>query len=316
MPFLLTAILLLATQAGCSRNNPPTAAPTGKPKIKVVATIFPLADITKTIGGERVEVTTLIPAGASPHTFELTPAQARNVAEADLVVKVGMGLDDFTDRITASVGTGLATVTITEGIELIAPAIHKRPGSEKPPGHGEGEHNAHTHAGGDPHVWLDPVLVREHIAPQIASALARISPADREYFAKNLADYQVELDHLHREIKNEIDLLSQRTLITFHSAWCYFARRYGLTDIVVEEFPGQEPPPRWIAEVVTLARENNAKIVVIEPQFNFRAADAIASELGGKVIVLDPLGAGDKPGYDTYVNMMRSNLTVLKDALR
>jgi len=158
-------------------------------------------------------------------------------------------------------------------------------------------------------------LVKEYIAPQITAALIMAAPENARYFRDNLDKYCAELDLLDREIKERTAKLPYRTFISFHSAWYYFADRYGLSNIIVQEFPSQEPTPGWIAEVIATARNSGARAIIAEPQFSAKAAQVIAAEFGAPVLTLDPLGADNLPGYDSYLNLMRSNLKVLEPAL-
>lgn len=303
---LFTLLLATAWLAGCSAPGKPASPGGGTSKIKVVATIFPLADIAKNIGGEKVEVVTLLPAGSSPHTFEVTPEQVKNFSKAQVFIKVGAGLDSFGDKLVESSGNpSLVTVTATENIDLLD-SSHQ----------GEGRHGHRHLENKDPHVWLDPVLVKEYIAPQIAGALAEASPENTQYFRGNLDKYCDELDLLHKDIMERTAKLQSRTFIAFHSAWRYFARRYGLRDVAVEEFPSHEPTPQWIAGVIETARASGAKAILAEPQFSTKAAEVIAAEFGAPVLTVDPLGAENIPGYDSYLSMMRSNMKVLEQALR
>lgn len=307
---LVTTLLLLLTGwlTGCSKKtekNPQVA----EPKIQVVATIFPLADIARNIGGDRVAVTTLLPPGSSPHTFEATPGQIKQLDSAQVFIKVGAGLDSFADKLAESANPDLVTVTATGHIELLD-SLH-----EQEEGHAANGVHDHDHAAGDPHVWLDPVLVREQIAPQIASALGQVSPGDAPYFQNNLKAYNKQLALLDREIAETTSQFRYRSFVTFHSSWRYFCRRYNLEDITVSEFPSQEPSARWIAGVIDRSRSGQARAVFIEPQASPGAAKVIAAELGIPVYTVDPLGAEEIQGYGSYLDMMRSNLKIFKQAL-
>ncbi|MCG8402571.1 MAG: metal ABC transporter substrate-binding protein [Firmicutes bacterium] len=349
--FFFSLLLLTFWLSGCATTHRPDAAK--EEKIKVAASIFPLADITGNIGGDKIETVTLIPAGSSPHTFEATPEQVKYLSRAQLFVKVGAGLDTFADKLVESANPGLVTVTVTDSVQLLD-SLHRH-GAEGSTHHHECAHQAkeetghehaehatageehrhaeadnghlhqeshgtphqgHHHGDKDPHVWLDPVLVKEHIAPQIAAALAEISPENSSYFKANLEAYCNELELLHQDMAEKTAGFNQHTFIAFHSAWRYLAHRYGLKDITVEEFPGKEPTAQWITQVVETARAENVKAILAEPQFSTKAAGVIAAEFGAPVLIVDPLGAEDKEGYDSYLSMMRSNLTVLEQALQ
>lgn len=305
---LVMIVLFALITAACNTSKP--AATDSGDKIQVVSTIFPLTDITRNIGGDKVDVVTLIPPGASPHTFEVTPEQVKQFAEAQVFIKVGAGLDDFADKLVESTNADLITITVTDAVNLFEG--HDQNNCSHDPGN-----QSHSHHGNkDPHIWLDPVLVKEHITTLIAGKLSGISPENQQYFQQNLDQYCLELDQLHQETENVTAGLEHRTFIAFHSAWRYFAERYGLHDITVEEFPGKEPSAQWIARVIDTAREKEAMAVLAEPQFSIKGADAIAEELGNPVVLVDPLGDENKPGYDSYLNMMRSNIKVLEQALR
>jgi len=300
-----------------------TTYPGLKNKIQVVTTIFPLTDIAQSIGGNKVEVHTLIPPGASPHTFEPTPEQIKKLSKAQVLIKVGAGLDSFADKLVESTNPNLIELEITKDIELldalpdnneIQEEQKKKNSYNKKTALKENEENHHHHGEKDPHVWLDPVLVKEKIAPQIAKSLSKTSPENAPYFQENLAVYTKELDLLHQEILASTSTFKQRTFITFHSAWRYFSLRYSLNNIVIEEFPSKEATPQKIAEIIKIAREKEAGAIFTEPQFSPKTAEVISREFDGKVFTIDPLGNKYSPTCNTYLKMMRYNLDIFEKA--
>jgi zinc transport system substrate-binding protein len=297
---LFLSLLSVALLTGCAGSTGRSDNPEEQPsKIHVAATIFPLADIAQEIGGEKVAVDTLLPAGSSPHTFEITPEQIKKLSALRVFLKVGAGLDSFGDKLAAAhTASDLITVTVMENPGLQSYLQ---------------QHYRQSHR--NPHVWLDPVLVKEYIAPQIAGALVKATPENEQYFKTNLSKYCAELDALDRKIREKTAKLTHRTFISFHSAWYFFAARYDLNNIIVQEFPSQEPTPGWLAEVIETAKNSGARAVIAEPQFSTRAAEVIAAELGAPVLMLDPLGAEELPGYDSYLNLIHSNLKILEPAL-
>lgn len=323
--------LLLAFAAGCGTPvQTPEAPEPGK--TVVIATIFPLADVAKNIGGDRVEVSSLLPGGASPHTFEPTPRQMGQVAGARVVIQVGAGLDDWVGKLTGVAGKEHLRVAVTEGVHLRAGGHHHPVETGHTHGHhhdghshdfepaggaaGTGSEHGHEYGFGDPHVWLDPVLVRDEIAPRIFAALCQAAPEDTDYFAANLESFQAELTGLHEELTELAGRLEIRHFVAYHSAWGYFADRYGLVEVAtVEEAPGKEPSPAWIITVVETARAHKAGAIFAEPQFSTKAAEVIAAEYGARVLILDPLGGEDIPGRDSYLNLMRYNAAVLAEGL-
>lgn len=305
----LTAVLItvLVVLTGCAGGSPAATEGHNPAVLKVAATIFPLADIARQVGGERVEVTTLLPPGASPHTFEPTPEQMRAMAAADVFISVGPGLDEWAARLSGGNRGDRVDVAVLETIP-VSLLISE--------GHADGVHDGDRH-GVNPHVWLDPVLVRDHIAPAITRALTNAAPENRDYFAARLKDYQAALDGLDESFRTAVKTLADRRFVSVHAAWTYLAKRYGLEQVaVVEAFPGKEPSARWIAGVVDTARRAKASAVLAEPQLSTQTAQVIAAEFGGRVVILDPLGGPGLPGRDSYLGLMRYNLETLTGGLR
>ena len=277
---------------GCAWVHPAGAA------VRVVATIFPIADMVRQVGRDAVEVQTLLPAGASPHTFEPTPAQMRAVADAAVFVEVGAGLDGWAAKLRAAHSGPMLVITLTAGLPLL--------GAEQ--GH-EGE-------GGDPHVWLDPVLVRDHLVPAIAGGLAQADAGRAPAYHAAAAEFQAALAQLDTDIRTTLAPATQRGYIAFHAAWRYFGRRYGLQELaVVESFAGKEPSAYEIAALIERARRAHVRALLLEPQFSPRAAEQIAREINAQVVLVDPLGGPDLPERTHYVELMRYNLAAFAKAL-
>lgn len=286
---VLVAFLTSPTGLGAARKES---------RIVVVASIAPLADFVRQVGGDRVEVVLLLPPGASPHTYEPTPRAVQEISRAALFVKIGAGLEFWADRVVGAVAKGVRVVEASQGVDLIRSV-----------------HDGHDHGRGvDPHIWLDPVISAA-IVGKIAEALASTDPANSAVYRKNSADYQERLYSLHKEIAGRVKTFRSREYVTFHPAWSYFSRRYGLRVAgVIEEAPGKEPSPRHLARILAELRRFETRVVFAEPQFNARVAEAIAKEAGGTVLFLDPVG-GQK-GRETYIDLMRHNLAVMEGALR
>ncbi len=269
--------------------------------LKVTASLFPLADIVRKVGGESVDVHVLLPAGASPHTFEPTPGQLRELSGTRLLVLVGAGLEFWAEKLaTASAGESLRVIRAADGVALIPL---------------EGE-EAHEHeAGGNPHVWLDPVVMKAFV-DRIERALVEIDPGNAASYRRNAEAYRAALDSLDQEIRATVEGFSIKEYVAFHPAWAYFARRYGLNQVgLIEASPGREPTPKQLKAIVENVRKFGIRAVFAEPQLNPTAAQVIACEAGVKVLVLDPLGGPDLPDRDSYLRLMRYNLRVMKEAM-
>jgi len=299
--FVLLAMMLFL-EPGCSLlRTAPVVRPT---RAVVVASIYPLASIVQSIGRDEVHVITLVPAGASPHTFEVTPGQVKDFARAELFVQVGAGLDTFAEKLVTAQSSAIKTLTITDNLDMLRYE------------HEELDADGHEHGHFDPHVWLDPLIVKEHIAPLVAAALMEMRPEMAARISDNLAEFRSELEQLHAELEEMFRPYEGRSFICLHAAWGYLAARYNLRTIVVQEFPSREPSAGWVAQVVDLAKRADVSAVVIEPQFSPKAAQTIAEEIGAQVVTLDPLGGPGLPGYQTYIEMMRTNALSLLRALK
>ncbi len=299
---VLSALCALAALLGGPACGPETHS--GKPV--VVATIFPLADFVRNVAGDRVDVITLLPAGASPHIYEPTPGDMKAVAGAMLLVVNGAGLDFWVEDLRSAVGDGLpvldTSVALAEEGLLLS-------------GH-EHDHEGEGAGGGlNPHYWLDPALAQREVE-DIAAALAAADPDHREAYVANAAAYLDELRSLDEEIARETQSFSRREFITFHPAWTYFAGRYGLVEAaVIEEAPGKEPSVEYIMSVVDVARSHDVKAIFAEPQFSTKAAESIADECEAQVLLLDPLGGPGLEGRDSYLGLMRYNVDQMAGAM-
>lgn len=287
---LLIAISVLAV-SGCT-----SPAPSAQGKIRVAVSIPPLADFVRQVGGDRVEMELMVPPGASVHTYEPRPRQLQFMARAHVLVLNGVNLELWARKMVDSSGNpDLLVVDTSKGIAILA-------GGEEEDKHG------------DPHIWLNPVNALMQVE-HIRDALIQVDPDGKEFYRQRAETYTKQLLALDREIQGQVDSWGHREFISFHSAWRYFAQRYGLEQVaVIEEFPGKEPSPEYLAEVVKIARAVGARAVFAEPQLPPRAAQAIAAESGKSVLILDPLGG--VAGRETYIELMRYNVDQMERALK
>jgi ABC-type Zn uptake system ZnuABC Zn-binding protein ZnuA len=276
-------------------------------QLPVAVSILPLVDFTRNVGGHRIDITLLVPAGSSPHTYEPTPARARAIAHASVVILNGVGLEFWADKlIEASGNSDLIVVKTADGLEIIDDEMDHEDHTGE--GHGLSRH----HEKGNPHVWLDPINAI-HQVERIRDALIQADPAGAEIYRTNATQYVAQLRELDGRIREKVDGLPNKKFISFHAAYSYLARRYGLEEAaVVARTPGREPSPREIAAIVKTAREVNVKVIFAEPQFPPKAAQVIAEECGAEVLFINPLG--DPPDF-VYLDTMEKNLHQLARAL-
>jgi ABC-type Zn uptake system ZnuABC Zn-binding protein ZnuA len=287
-------ILMIVFTLGLSACGAEPPSPISDDDLLVVASILPLADFTRQVGGDRIQVETLVPAGASPHTYELTPAHLKAISRASLLVLNGVGLEYWADDIVSAANNpDLVIVNTSEGLSIIA-----------------GDEDGTV---GNPHIWLSP-LNAVHQVEMIRDSLIQVDPTGRSEYITNAERYIGELRSLDQEIRQAVSTFSSREFIAFHAAWIYFAHDYGLKQAaVIETTPGKEPSPAEIAKIVNTSRAIGAKAIFAEPQFSSKAAEVIAEESGAQVLFLNPLGI--PPEY-RYIELMRYNLDEIGKALK
>lgn len=250
--------------------------------ISVAVTIPPYREFAEAIGGDRVTVMVMVPAGASPHTYEPTPGQLRALAGTSLYLTVGSGIEfeeAWMESLTA-VNPGMQVVDTSAGITFLCP---------------DGGDAAVSATGAcaddtiryDPHVWLSPANARI-ITRNIADAYIAYAPDDAVYFEQQWAAYDAELDQLDQEIKETLNETAGTTILVYHPAWRYYAERYGLNMHAVET-DGKEPSPNKLREIITTAEENGIPAIFVSPESPTRNAAAIADEIGGTVVYASPL---------------------------
>lgn len=287
------------------------------PKMRVAASILPLADFCRQIGGEAVEVRVLIPPGASPHTFEPSPGMLADLIKSRVLVYIGAGLEPWLDKVIRALpGKKPAVVEASQGIPLITEIpVHARgaaPHQDKPKqeaGHG------HVHGGGNPHIWLDPILAQD-ICRRIAAAFIQMDPENKGRYEAQLTRYLAKLSELDQTITVATNGFQLRQFVGFHSSFSYFARRYHLEEVgIIEVAPGREPTPRALQNIIKAIRHYGIRVIFSEPQFSPRLAEVLAKEAGVSVLSLDPIG-GRLPYGDDYLKLMQYNLETMAKAMQ
>jgi len=308
---------------GCGKRPGATYGTSDDRRPVVAASIFPIADAVRQVGGDRVRVLTLLPPGQTPHGYEPTPAQAERLATARLLVVVGLGLDDWAHRSAAAVGDNAPRVLdLGAMLESHASSPTSRP-STTVPATGpvvradRRDPQAHDHAHhepDDPHIWLDPIkMIR--IAGVIAEALGEVDPAGSASYAANAAQFQDRLRELDRRCAERLAPLSRKEFVTLHAAFGHFAARYGLTQVALRWAHANEAGPKQLERVIAFIKEKGVRNLFAEPQFPVDRLDAIAKQTGVSVDRLDPLGAPGITGHDSYIELMGTNLDTLVEGL-
>jgi zinc transport system substrate-binding protein len=289
----LTTLALLLLLAGIVVFQ--SVKTTSQSKEKVAATIFPLYDIVKNIAGNDIETVLLLKPGASPHTFDPTPKEIKKLSGSKAVFTIGHGLDDWSLKISESVGIK-SVMIVDRNVELVT------------------FEDEHEHGNIDPHYWLS-VRNAKLIAKQVRDELTLIYPGRRKNFTDNYNDYIKKLDNLENEIGRKLSGLESIGIATFHSAWSYFAKDHKVSVITTfEEFPGEEPTAQYLAKFQQKIKEKNVRVIFSEPQFSTKPLEPIAKDLGVTISVLDPLGG--VPGRESFEELMQYNTNQIVNALR
>ncbi len=272
-------------------------------KIKVVVSFYPLYDFAKNVGGEYVDVTNITPAGAEPHDYDPSPHDIVNIYKAGLFIFNGNGVDSWGDKIQSDLES--------KGVKVLKISDHMESLKTNPPGTGK----TISH---DPHYWLDPNYAEKQI-DLIADALIKIDRHQTEY-NQNRDHFKKKLADLDLEYKAGLAQCQQREIVVSHNAFNYLAHRYHLSIMYISGLtPDEEPSPHRMAEIVALARKKNIKHIFYETLVSPKLAQTIASEIGVKTLVLNPIeGLTDQEiaHGKNYISVMKENLANLRIALQ
>jgi zinc transport system substrate-binding protein len=289
--------VLLAASLGAACGAGGGDDPDGR--LPVVAAFYPLYEAAQRVGGDRVQVSNLTPAGSEPHDLELSSGQVDRIEDASVVLFLGRGFQPALEKaVERAKGTK---------VDVLAALSDLRPG-------GTGDEALEV----DPHVWLDPIQ-QKAIVGQVTAALAGADPANRAAYEANAAAYSRELDELDAAFTQGLAQCQRRVLVTAHAAFGYLAGRYGLTQEAIAGLePESEPSPQRLAELTAKVRSSGTTTVFYETLVSPKVAESLAREAGVRTAVLDPLEGlteEDQRAGRTYVSAMRENLTAIRDAL-
>lgn len=296
--------------------------------IMAVATTTIIADMVANVGGERVQVRSLLPPGADPHSYSPAPGDVQAIATAQIVFENGLGLDEWLDEIIANAGGARPRVVVTDGLTPIeGDAAHADDHADEhatADAHDDAAHaDDHGHAHDeDPHMWFDVQRAVGYVE-NIRDGLKQIDPDGADTYDSNAAAYIEQLRQLDREIEELTRQVpaERRKLVTNHDTFGYFAERYDFT-VIGTVFEGvsteQEPSAQQIAQLVRRIREAGVPAIFTENTVNPRLAEQVANEAGVRVVTdlyTDALGAPGSAG-DTYIKMMRHNTQQIVEALK
>ncbi|MBV9647344.1 MAG: zinc ABC transporter substrate-binding protein [Candidatus Eremiobacteraeota bacterium] len=280
---LVTVLLLPLVPLGAARQRP----------LRVVTTFSTIGSLVRAVAGSRATVTDLVPIGASPEDYQPTPADIRTLHDADILFENGAGIETWLQRtIENARNSTMRIVVLSDGLPV---------------------------KNGNPHLWMDPVLAQRYV-DKIAKALVAADSQGRGYYERRARSFKGQLASLQREIAHQIATVppGHRTMIVFHNAWQYYNDRFGLQTLgVVELSPGQEPTPKYIAELVRLAKQHHVRAVFAEPEYSPKLVQALAQSAG--ITTIENLyddSLATSPDVHDYPSMLRYDTRTIVRALR
>lgn len=322
--FCVTSLLISGSASGlltsCTQSSPalqatgnaqPSSAAT-ETKLRVVATILPVYLFTKAVAGDAAQVDILIKPGTEVHDYQSTPADVKALAQTDVIVKNGLGMEEFLDdTIKSAQNSRLKVIDASHGITPIDETSEVVHTSQVKQDH---NHPDHDHREGNPHVWLDPVLAKKQVET-IRDGLIAANPENKAKYEANAAAYLQQLTALNTEFERALQPFQDRTFITFHDAFPYLAKRYDLKQVAVVEVPEDQLSPSDVKNAIDAVKQFQAKALFSELGVDNKLLNSLSTDLKVTLRPLDSLEAGETdPQY--YLTAMRSNLQTLKIAFK
>jgi manganese/iron transport system substrate-binding protein len=299
-PLRAALAALAALALGLAACQGGITAPSGG-RLTVVASTTVFADLVANVGGDLVSVTALVPKNGDVHTFEPRPSDVVAVARARLLVMNGLGLDNWLEQtIRNASAQGTKLLKLGEGL----PGVALLPGE--------------TAATENPHLWMD-VVYAEGYVDRIATALAQVDPAHAALYRQRASAYLAQLKALDTQIRGQVAALPEanRRIVTFHDAFPYYARAYGITVVgTAVQAPGQEPSAQYTSRLIDAIRSEHVRAIFSEAQFPAKLVDELSAETGVRVVANLYDGSLGDPPVTSYIEMMRWDTQQIVDALR
>ncbi|HLG93388.1 MAG TPA: metal ABC transporter substrate-binding protein [candidate division Zixibacteria bacterium] len=273
-------------------------------KVKVVTTLPDLAALVSAVGGERVEVTSIAKGYQDPHFVDAKPSYILKIQSADLLFKIGMGLELWLDPLVINARNAkLKVIDCSRGVPILeVPSTVDRSMGD-------------IHAFGNPHIWLDPVNGKI-ILDSVAAALKETDPANTSFYEANRAAYEKKLDSALSVWQEKLKPYAGTNVITYHNSWPYFGERFGLVRAgYVEPKPGIPPSPSHLKELIDQMKREKIRLILMEPYFSEKDPNLVAGQTSAKVLKLAS-SVGAFQGTDDYIAMFDYNVNLLTQALK
>lgn len=300
-------IMFVLVVSGCGGGKTEPSAEKGK--LKISASMYPLAFFAEQIGGDHVSVTNLVPPGVDAHDFEPTPKDVAKMADSQVFLYNGIGMEGWVDKVKGSLKEKTLLVNTSKGIPLLK-STHEH-------GHEHG-HEGHAHGDHDPHVWLDPIRAKQQAA-HIKDALVKEDPKHQEDYEQNYEQLAQRLEDIDQSLKETVKKAKGKSFIVSHAAFGYLADRYGLNQIPISGLsPSEEPSPKKLREIVKTAREHQVKYILFETLVSSKVAKTVQKEVGTDPLTihtLEGLTQQEQSQGEDYFTLMEKNADHLGKAL-
>lgn len=334
---ILLALLFTACSKPAANNEAKNEESNGK--LNVYASVYPIYDFTKKIGGDKINLSMLTKPGEEPHHYEPSSDDIKNLSNADLFIYNGAGLESFTDKIIES-NPDLKTCQASQGVDLIK-ATHDHDHdhdccqnnedanhdhdheNENNHNHGAKENHSsheeeHHHGMYDPHTWLSIKNAKIEME-NIKNKLSEIDPDNASYYQKNFDKYAKMCDDLDKEYSQKISVLPNRVMVVSHQAFGYLCGDYGLSQVPIKNISNEdEPDAQTMAQIIDYIKGNNIKYICVEEMTSTKIADTIKAETGAQIKVLSPVETLTQEQMDKgedYFSIMENNLKILEEVL-
>jgi len=272
-------------------------------KVNITVSILPQKYFVERIAGDLAQVNVMVGPGESPHTYEPQPAQMEALSNSSIYFLIGVEFEEAWIDKFKETSPDTTFIDTSEVVQKIPMVESEEAMDEHHEEHQEEHHEEdHDHGGLDPHIWLSPQNVIQ-IANRMAAALSEIDSENSMVYTQNLQDFIAEIKDLDIENRAAFENITSQQFITFHPAWGYFARDYGLQQIPIE-VGGNEPSAQELSTLIEFAKENDIRIIFASPEFNTRSAETIASEIKGEVILISPLAEDWMENMKTITNSL------------
>lgn len=342
--FAIMSCLVILT--GCNNGSNPVSSEE-KP-LSITTSIYPLQYFAERIGGDHVDASTLLPPGSDAHTFEPTSKDMISIAESNLFIFNGLGMESYSSKITKALkNEETVMLEATKGVDVISSSHHheeEAKGEHSDSSHEEETHEEHSvdsheeeaheehsddfhdeeaqdehgHGDYDPHIWLDPSRA-DHLAANIRDALVELRPEEKETFQRNYKALQKDLDDLHHEFEEAVSGKDHPEILVSHAAYGYWEDSYGIEQLSVSGLsPTDEPSQKELKDLIETAKEHQIKYVIFEQNVTPRIAKIVQDEIKAEPLKIHNLSVLTEEDLDEnmdYLTLMKENIQTIKKAL-